>query len=174
MIWTKYKKVQKLRSCCTFFWYLKKPKEVSKVLKMPTITGAKMNIDNGVFSAHCVANFIKGKGSDVVIMLHNINPDTKPTTDLVSTLVHNYGLRVADLGGDGKLFLVCNLDIKGFAEIMAEVTKMKSMEVKVPPKPEPESESESDDEIRCCRGEGCHECMSDDERPAPYVGHDLD
>ena len=40
--------------------------------------------------------------------------------------------------------------------------------------PESESESESDDEIRCCRGEGCRECMSDDERPAPYVGHDLD
>ena len=158
---------------------LKEAKEVSKVLKMPTLNGAKMNIDNGVFSAHCIANYIKGKGSHAVVMVHNINPDTEPTTDFVSTLVHKYGLRIADLSGNGKLFLVCNLDVRGFAEILAEAAKMndtKTMEVKVASKSksESESESESDDELRCCRGEGCHECMSDDERPAPYVGHDLD
>ena len=190
---------------------------------MPTFSGAKMNIDNGVFSAHCVANFIKGKGSDAVVMVHNTNPDTKPTIDFTSTLVHKYGLRVADMG-DSMLFMVCNLNVREFAELLAEaakVTDMKSMEFKVPPKSnttpdvsviyrdtidgpkksmklsdfqkvcddyesEPikfddgfigylkKREPDTDDELRCCRGEGCRACMSDDERPAPYVGHDLD
>jgi len=165
---------------------------------MTTVTSVKMNVINGAEDAHDINEFIKSEGSEVVVFLDNVSNDTKAIKNFEQHLVHTYKLRVADISRCGKFYVICNLSIPDFMNVIDAVYKNKNMEVKIPPNPKRDATTEVNiiyrDSIdgakksmklsefqKVCDDYESEPIQFDDgfygylkKRPAPYLGHDLD